>query len=77
MLIRGKRKKVIGFQFVVCMGSRRKMPQEQLQDYTYAASGSFGLIICWIMTDCKEEPQKLADRITELTRSVRIMDDSK
>ena len=56
--------------------NRRKLPQEQLQDYTYAASGSFGLIIYWIMTDCREEPQRLADRITELTRSVRIADDS-
>ena len=56
--------------------NRRKLPQEQLQDYTYAASGSFGLIIYWIMTDCREEPQRLADRITKLTRSVRIVDDS-
>lgn len=55
---------------------RKKLPQEQLQDYTYAASGSFGLIIYWIMMDCREEPEKLANRITELTRGVRMTDKS-
>ena len=53
-----------------------KLPQKQLQDYTYAASGSFGLIIYWIMTDCQEDPNELAIRITELTRGVRIANDS-
>lgn len=53
-----------------------KMPQEQLQDYTYAASGSFGLILYWIMTDCKEQPEHLAKRITELTKGVRTNRDS-
>lgn len=56
---------------------RRKLPQEQLQDYIYAASGSFGLVIYWLMTDCKEEPEKLAVRITELTREVRKKNDTK
>lgn len=57
---------------ILSYGSKRKkLPQEQLQDYTYAASGSFGLIIYWLLTDCKEEPEKLAVRITELTREVR------
>lgn len=50
---------------------RAKLPQEQLQDYTYAASGSFGLILYWIMTDCQEQPEHLANRITDLTRGVR------
>lgn len=62
---------------VLSFGSnRRKLPQEQLQDYTYAASGCFGLIIYWIMTDCKEEPEQLAMRITELTRDVRKKNDT-
>ena len=51
-------------------------PQKQLQDYTYAALGSFGLIVYWIMTDCQENPNELAIRITELTRGVRAADDS-
>jgi len=55
---------------------RKKLPQEQLQDYTYVASGSFGLILYWIMTDCKEQPEHLASRITELTRGVRTEGDS-
>ena len=54
----------------------RKPPQKQLQDYTYAALGSFGLIVYWIMTDCQENPNELAIRITELTRGVRAADDS-
>ena len=54
----------------------RRLPQKQLQDYTYAASGSFGLIIYWIMTDCQENPNELAIRITELTRGVRTANDS-
>lgn len=53
---------------------RRKLPQEQLQDYIYAASGSFGLIIYWLMTDCKEKPERLAAQITELTSGVRKKD---
>ena len=62
---------------VLSFGSnRRKLPQEQLQDYTYVASGCFGLIIYWIMTDCKEEPGQLAMRITELTRDVRKKNDT-
>ncbi len=57
---------------ILSSGARRKkLPQEQLQDYTYAASGSFGLILYWIMTDCEEEPEHLANRITKLTRGVR------
>ena len=56
--------------------NRRKLPQEQLQDYTYAASGCFGLIIYWIMTDCKEESEQLARRISNLTRGVRMANDS-
>lgn len=56
--------------------NRRKILQEQLQDYIYAASGGFGLIIYWLMTDCKEESEKLAMRITELTREVRREDNS-
>lgn len=61
---------------ILSYGSSRKLPQEQLQDYTYAASGCFGLIIYWIMTDCKEEPGQLARRISDLTRVVRMAHDS-
>ncbi|MDD5954164.1 MAG: TetR-like C-terminal domain-containing protein [Firmicutes bacterium] len=57
--------------------SRRKLPQEQMQDYIYAASGCFGLIIYWIMTDCKEEPGQLARRISDFTRGVRMAHDSR
>lgn len=56
--------------------NRRKLPQEQMQDYIYAASGCFGLIIYWIMTDCKEEPGQLARRISDFTRGVRMAHDS-
>lgn len=47
------------------------MSRELLEDYTYAASGSFGIIMCWIREDCNGSPERLASRITELTRTVR------
>ncbi len=45
--------------------------KRMLQNYTYAASGCFGLILYWIQTGCQDSPQEIADRITELTKNVR------
>lgn len=49
--------------------SQAKLVRIEPWDYIYHASGSFGLMRCWLMQDCKEPPEEIAHRITQLTAS--------
>lgn len=49
--------------------SQAKLAQIEPWDYIYHASGSFGLMRYWLMQDCKELPETIAHRITQLTAS--------
>ncbi|MCR5546138.1 MAG: TetR family transcriptional regulator C-terminal domain-containing protein [Lachnospiraceae bacterium] len=59
-------------KYVLSFGeSKKRKTKKVLQDYTYAASGCFGLIIYWLQTDCEESEKQLAQKIAELTNPIR------
>ncbi|MCR4673556.1 MAG: TetR family transcriptional regulator C-terminal domain-containing protein [Lachnospiraceae bacterium] len=59
-------------KYVMSFGeAKKRRTKKSLQNYTYAASGCFGLIIHWLQTDCEEPEKQLAETIAELTQGIR------